>query len=144
MRLKSFRKQLKVFFSLNDTPERIAKGAALGVFISITPTFGIHTILAIGMATFLRTNKAATVLGSFFNNHLSAIPIYLLCYKVGIFITGGDANLAIKPPSFFHYIHLGLNVLIPLWIGSIIVGMAISLPMFFILKYLLKKYKTKR
>ncbi len=144
MRLKSLRKQLKGLLSLNDTPERVAKSAALGIFISITPAFGVHTFMALGIAALFRINKTAAVLGSFFNNHLMAIPIYYICYKIGIFITGKDVNFAIKPLSFSRYLHLGLDVLIPLWIGSVIVGTAISLPMFFIIKYILKKYRAKK
>jgi hypothetical protein len=144
MRLKSLRKQLKGLLSLNDTPERVAKSAALGIFISITPTFGIHTFVALNIAVLFRINKAAAVLGSFFNNHLTAIPIYYICYKVGTFITGKNVDFSIKPLSFSRYLHLGVDVLIPLWIGSIIVGVLIGFPMFFIIRYVLKKYKEKK
>jgi hypothetical protein len=144
MRLKSLRKQLKGLLSLNDTPERVAKSAALGIFISITLPFGIHTFVALGIAVLFRINKAAVVLGSFFNNHLTAIPIYYICYKVGTFITGKNVDFSIKPLSFSRYLHLGVDVLIPLWIGSIIVGVLIGFPMFFIIRYVLKKYKEKK
>ncbi|MCD6223875.1 MAG: DUF2062 domain-containing protein [Deltaproteobacteria bacterium] len=144
IRLKSLRAGLKELLSLNDTPDRIAKGATWGIFISITPTFGLHALIALGISIIFRLNKLATVVGSWFNNHLTAIPIYYMCYKVGTFITGKNVDFSIKPLSFSRYLHLGLDILVPLWIGSIIIGILISFPMFFIIRYVLKKYKEKK
>ena len=44
---------------LPDTPERIALGFACGAFSSFTPLFGLHILLAIGLARMLRANILA-------------------------------------------------------------------------------------
>ena len=54
----------------NDTPEKVAKGVGLGVFIGIFPTFGVGTILAIFIASWAKWNRASAVLGTFIMNPL--------------------------------------------------------------------------
>ena len=48
--------------ALRATPHQIAMGAAVGVFLAFTPTFGLQMALAIVVAFVFRISKAATVL----------------------------------------------------------------------------------
>ena len=54
----------------NDAPDKVAKGVGLGVFIGIFPTFGVGTILAIFIASWVKWNRASAVLGTFIMNPL--------------------------------------------------------------------------
>lgn len=49
---------------INDTPEKIAQGFALGVFIGVFPSFGIGLIAIIFLATIFKFNKIAGILGT--------------------------------------------------------------------------------
>ena len=49
------------FIRLPASPENLARGVALGFFISTTPTFGIQTIIALFLAALFRVNKLAAV-----------------------------------------------------------------------------------
>jgi uncharacterized protein (DUF2062 family) len=49
----------------NDSPERIGRGAGLGIFIGIFPTLWFGPALAIAGAGLLGANRAAALLGSF-------------------------------------------------------------------------------
>ena len=53
---------------IDDPPERIARGAAIGVAMGVLPTFGLGTLFALAFAFVFRANKAASVLGSFIMN----------------------------------------------------------------------------
>src|SRR3989337_2514993 len=75
---------------IDDPPERIARGAAIGVAMGVLPTFGLGTILSLAAAFILRANKAAAVLGSFIVNPLTAPFFWTLSAVVGSFIMRED------------------------------------------------------
>ena len=56
-------KGIKRFFkedllASHDTPETKAKSIALGVFIGLSPLWGLHTLLVLSLAVFFKLNKA--------------------------------------------------------------------------------------
>ncbi len=75
---------------IDDPPERIARGAAIGVAMGVLPTFGLGTILSLAAAFVLRANKASAVLGSFIVNPLTAPFFWTLSAVVGSFIMRED------------------------------------------------------
>lgn len=54
----------------DDAPDKVAKGVGLGVFIGIFPTFGVGTFLALFIASWVKWNRASSVLGTFIMNPL--------------------------------------------------------------------------
>ena len=85
---------------LPGTPEEIARGVAIGVFTSFTPFYGLHFFVAWVLALVLRANVLASLLGTFFGNPLTYIPI-------GATALGfGHAFLGKRPESD---LHLGLG-----------------------------------
>lgn len=89
---------------INDTPEKIAKGAALGVFLGIYPTFGLGFILAWLGSAVMGWNKAASILGSFIMNPITTPFFWTLSAVVGGFIFNHDSRLLyneIKAGDFF-------------------------------------------
>ena len=73
---------------LPDTPEKVARGIAAGVFISWTPFFGLHMIAAALLAKLMRGNIVAGVLGTFFGNPLTFVPIGATALGLGRRILG--------------------------------------------------------
>jgi uncharacterized protein (DUF2062 family) len=78
---------------LNDEPWKIALGLAVGVFISCTPFYGLHTLMAIGAAFALRINKLSTITGAWLNLPWFAPFVYALSLKVGEFILSSGQGL---------------------------------------------------
>ena len=68
---------------LPDSPNNIAFGVAIGVFVSFSPFFGIHVLLAFLIARFLRVNILAAVLGTFMGNPVTFPIIAALNFSVG-------------------------------------------------------------
>lgn len=77
---------------LDDPPERIARGAAIGVFMGIFPTFGAGIVLAVAAAFVLKANKTASVIGSFIMNPLTSPFFWTLSAIIGAFIFNEDAS----------------------------------------------------
>jgi hypothetical protein len=77
---------------LPDTPEKIARGVAAGVFASFTPLFGLHFILSLLVAKVIRGNMLAALIGTFFGNPLTFVPIALVSMNLGHVILGSQPD----------------------------------------------------
>src|SRR3989338_5028457 len=62
------------------SPDQIAGGFALGLFVSFLPFPGLQTLLALAAAFLLRTNKVACLIG--LNLHLMVLPVIPLLFWV--------------------------------------------------------------
>ena len=126
----AYLRQLKLnlirLMRLKDSPDRIARGMALGLFIGMTPTFGVQMGLALVLALLLRENKLAAVLGVWVTNPLTAPFIYGLEYEVGrrlLHLPLPDIELRF---TYEYLQHLGWQVILPLCLGSLLFAVVFS------------------
>ncbi|MBE9528587.1 MAG: DUF2062 domain-containing protein [Proteobacteria bacterium] len=81
---------------INDPPERIARGAALGVVCGILPTFGFGGFIAFGLAFVFKANKAAAILGSFIMNPVTTPFFWTFSLMLGSLILGADHTILLE------------------------------------------------
>jgi len=111
------------FIRLSGTPDEIAKGFALGIFIGMSPTFGFQMLLAVFAAFLLRENKLAAIIGVWITNPVTAPFIYAAEYEFG------RRLLHLEPLSFnidFTFdalMALSWDILLPLLVGSLVFGL---------------------
>jgi hypothetical protein len=120
--LRQFKLNIIRLMRLQDSPHRIARGIALGLFIGMSPTFGVQMALAFFAALLLSENKLAAVIGVWVTNPLTAPFIYGLEYETGRILMG----LPHPPIEIqFNYQFLkffGWQVVLPLSLGSLLFG----------------------
>lgn len=130
---------------LKGQPEEVAGGVAIGVFIGLTPTVPLHTILSVLIAFLLGKSKLAAALGGWIANPLVLPFIYILDYKVGRMIIGIEGvPLVLSDHSISHLLQLGSNITYPLFVGGIALGLLSILPSYFITKRLVILYRERR
>jgi len=139
------------FIRLRGSAEEVARGMALGVFIGMTPTMGIQMPIALFFAMILRENKIAALLGVWISNPMTVIPIYTFNFKMGKYILGTPD---LKMPNFSsieEMFQLGHDLLFPLTVGSLVVGVVAAavayvatLYLYSAIKYEKEKIKRKR
>lgn len=66
-----------------DPPHRVARGVAAGIFVSFTPLFGFHLILAALLALILRGNIVAALLGTLIGNPFTFPLIATVSVELG-------------------------------------------------------------
>lgn len=71
-----------------DPPHRVARGVAAGIFVSFTPLFGFHLILAVVLALILRGNILAALLGTLFGNPFTLPLIATVSVEMGAWMRG--------------------------------------------------------
>ncbi len=69
--------------SLHGSPREVALGAAIGMWLAFTPTWGIQMIIALILTSFLRASRPAALVMVWVTNFFTVAPIYAFCYWVG-------------------------------------------------------------
>jgi uncharacterized protein len=78
---------------LPGTPEQIARGIAVGVFAAFSPLYGLHFLVAAVVALLIRGSVIAALLGTFFGNPLTYIPIGAASVGAGYAILGKSIHV---------------------------------------------------
>jgi uncharacterized protein (DUF2062 family) len=116
---REFLRQLK---ELRGKPHEIALGMAIGVFIGITPTIPLHTILAVSLALLVRGSKLAAGLGVWVSNPLSIPIFYYGSYRIGQLVLGlPDISLP-DDRSLLAMARLGGEIVGAMLLGGMILG----------------------
>lgn len=95
---------------LPDPPHRIARGLWAGVFTTFTPFYGLHFLVAGIIALVLRGNVIAALLGTFFGNPLTYLPIGLISLQTGHWLLGSRAAPGMEKSLFANFSAAGRDL----------------------------------
>lgn len=124
---RQFKLNLIRLIRLRGEPDQIARGMALGLFIGMTPTFGIQMFLAFIFAVLLRQNKIAALIGVWNTNPLTAPIIYGMEYEVGRVLLDLPRPETVLSFNYETLQDLGWLVASPLCLGSVVVGIPVAI-----------------
>lgn len=94
---------------LPDPAYKISRGIAAGVFVSFTPLFGLHFLLAVGLAWLMGGNLIAALLATFVGNPLTFPIIAGLSVELGSWMLGYQQSLPL-PQTLSAFSHLPLEL----------------------------------
>lgn len=133
---------------LPDSPTRIALGFACGVYTSFTPFFGLHFLVAAGLAWVLRGNILASAIGTFVGNPVTFPFIAATCLELGVLITGGVIARDIEDLPFTDMAILFLSniekMVFPYFVGGLAPGIGCAVASYFIVKPVVAGYQKRR
>ena len=154
---------------LPDTPEKISRGIWAGVFTTFTPFYGLHFLVAVLIARVMRGNILASLLGTFFGNPLTYLPIAVASLSTGHFLLGSrpekavDRSLggkfagagadlwnnfeALFTPAHADWHKLGLfydDVFFPYLVGGLIPGVVAATVSYYLCLPLISVYQKRR
>ncbi len=136
---------LRWVLKLRSSPRAIAGGLAVGMFVAFTPTVGIQIILAVIAATICNVNRPAAIVPVWITNPVTVAPVYTFNYWLGTFFYSGpplaevskvftDIGRALATLDVWDLkepvvamLQMGKEILIPLTIGSIGVGIVLGI-----------------
>ena len=105
----------------------------IGIFCAFVP-IPIQTLMVIAMCFWLGANLPLAMLIIWMSNPLTIPPMFYLTYKLGSYILGttlGDFSVTL---SWEWFSQLGSEILLPLFVGSILAGTVLaSIGYFFVL-----------
>ena len=154
---------------LPDSPKSISFGVAIGVFVSFSPFFGVHVLLAFLIARSLRVNILAAVLGTFMGNPITFPIIAALNFGIGeLFINVSTEEASSKTflqqlvdVSYAFYGNVGVmmrgestdfsaileffyGIFLPYLVGGFILGVASGVVSYFIMLPIIVTYKARK
>jgi uncharacterized protein (DUF2062 family) len=133
------------FRRLQGDPKKIALGAALGVFIGITPTIPFHTVLLLILAPLLRVSLIAGYMGIWISNPLTWVPQYLAAYEVGaLLLFRGDSLVIPEHANLAAYLHLIWRGGLALQVGGLIIAVPAALLTYFITLWAVRRYRRRQ
>lgn len=126
----------KIARSHNST-EEIARGAAIGTFISVFPTFGFGTPLVLILSRVFKFNLAIALAASIISNPFTSPFFMLLNYEVGSILL--NTHIAFDAENWKENLKdTGLSILV----GSIIVSGVMALLAYFFSKYMVLRFRN--
>lgn len=163
--VRRLRLQLRRLLQLDDTPESIARGVALGVFIAMTPTVGIQMILVAIVHTLCRANRIAGFVMVYISNPVTMIPIYWLDYAIGWLVLQPISG--VEWMGYHHFaelfdlsqvhgvgavamefasraVDLGVGIAGPLSLGGLLLGVICAVPTYPITLRLIRQQRQWR
>ena len=120
-------------FRANDTPQRIAFGLGIGVFLGILP--GTGPLAALIAATLLRANRASAVLGALLTNTWTSLITIILSIKIGAAIMSlswkdlySQWQILLKDFHWKSLFQLSfLKIIFPVLIGYLVIASVLGL-----------------
>lgn len=143
LRLKIQRGIIK-FKKLHGDPHYVAMGMSIGVFISLTPTVPLHTVLAVGLSFILRGSKAAAAIGVWFSNPVTMPFLYYASYKAGAFLIAKPMDPHVTGMTMAELLDLGLEMTIAAIIGGILLGIPPAIAVYFITRKVVSNYPFRK
>lgn len=135
---------LKRFFLIDDTPHKIAAGAALGIFLGIAPGVGVTATIV--LASICRFNRLAAITTALATNTWTLIVALPLSANVGGFLFGGSKSYLVE--QFEKYYQRGFSsflrkevlfdIALPLTTGFVVVSGIFALVCYVIILLLIK------
>jgi uncharacterized protein (DUF2062 family) len=142
---------------LRGTPEYLARGIGLGVFMGVLPLVPIQTLILVPLSAALQVSTVAALIASVMvSNPLTFLPQYYLTWKLGNFILPGRISwehlqeilVTIQQESFGDSIvtfsHLGMKTITVLLTGGTIIGLPLGVISYFISLHLFRAIRKKR
>lgn len=120
-------------FRIDDSPQKIAAGFGLGVFLGVMPAMG--PMAALVLALLFKFNRVSAILGSVITNTWLSIPVFFAAIRTGSAVTGTSAGAVrsqwsdlVRDFSWERLIHVSFNeLLIPVIVGYVIVAFFIGI-----------------
>jgi uncharacterized protein (DUF2062 family) len=146
------------FLRLKGNPQALSLGAAIGVFIGITPTIPLHTVVILALTIVTRSSFFAGLLTSWLVcNPLTYIPQYYFSLKIGNLVTPyhlnwdkikgvldillSDVSLAMRLESL---LTLGYEAIIVMLVGGCLLALPFSVGSYYLSYFTILKYRRKK
>lgn len=129
---------------LNNSPQEIALGVAIGVFIGILPVYGLHTVLVVIAAILVRSaNKIAIFLGTSISLPPTVPLITWAGYEIGRCILNGK----FEPLSWSVFKNITFQKICsyyqPLFLGSVVLGIICAVIFYSLAFFIAKRINLK-
>jgi uncharacterized protein (DUF2062 family) len=118
-----WRRALQQLLTERSSPAELGVAVAVGVFIAVTPLYGLHLAMALVAATLFRLNRSVTILATNFPLPIFQPLLALGGLQIGAFMMAGE----FLPVSMETIASLDIRTVVVEWlVGTAILGGALG------------------
>jgi len=146
------------FVRLKGDPRSLAVGAAIGVFVGLTPTIPLHTVAIIALTVATRTSFISAYTASWLVcNPFTYVPIYYFSLVIGNAVTPYELNwekirdvlnLLLSHPGIKESIaalfNLGFEAITVMVVGGVLLAIPFTIASYYFSRSLFIKIRKKR
>jgi len=122
-RLEEFTTLVKDAVRSDNTPQKIALGMGIGVFVSFSPFIGLQIWIALALAFITRANKLSAAAGTLVANPVTMPLFYSIEYFIGSKILGNESSFSLVPFSRLNeFLTQSYHVVVSIFTGFLVVG----------------------
>ncbi|MCX5710510.1 MAG: DUF2062 domain-containing protein [Candidatus Omnitrophica bacterium] len=133
-KIKAFFKSLYLkLFKIDDSPQKVALGFGLGVFLGIFP--GTGPIAALFLSLLLRVNRPASLIGCLLTNTWISFVAFILAIKCGALLFGMHWQDIRNAPIKFIF---------PVAMGYVLIGLVFGFIAYLATLFLIKYFKGRK
>lgn len=147
---KKIEKYVRKLLAAEESSERLALAFALGVFLTLTPFLGLHTILAFVVAFLFGLNRVAILFGLFVNNPWTLVPYYTIATYLGGHLIGFPKDISLPGfrwsqlwhGNFWALLAHQWRLLMPMALGSTILAVLGAMLSYPLALYAIRRWRT--
>lgn len=137
----------------HGTPESIARGVAVGLFVAFIVPIGPQMIIAWALAYLLKAKKIPAVAMTWVTNYLTVPFIYPIQCYIGSMIFGPKLSIRyveqmfrdfFKNPSMESFWDLGEDIMVPFFVGGAIFAVISTVIGYFFSYGLILRHREKK
>jgi uncharacterized protein (DUF2062 family) len=155
--------RLAALLQIDDTVHSISLGAAVGMFVGLTPTVGIQMYVAAMICLLLRCNRLWAIAMVWISNPITMVPMYYGFYVLGSFILNIERiynfhyfknlfEIILATDGFFEMMKMfvrqmlsvGYEVVGPMFFGGAVLGLVFSVPTYFVVFHLVHQNRRRK
>jgi len=148
-----FRFYYKTAIREPGTPEYVARGWAIGMFIGFAVPFGLQLVVSIPLSFLLKGSKLGATVGTLATNHFTIFVIYPFQCWLGSWLIGNPLSLTeisseleqvLKEQDYQTLFGLGRDLVVSFFIGGFLLAF-ISTPIcYYLVKNMVIKYRQSK
>jgi uncharacterized protein (DUF2062 family) len=148
--MRHLRRLAQLVLRVEGVPTRVALAFGTGIFLAFFPIFGIHTLMALGLAWAFRLNRVAVLAGTFMNNPWTVGPMYTAgtlvgCALLGVSPTGvSEVDWSLSGTALYASALESFQPLLwPFLLGNMVLGLGSGAIAFFVVRAVLRSRRSK-
>ena len=147
--MRHLRRLAQLVLRVEGTPVQVARAFGVGVFLAFFPIFGVHTLLALGLAFAFRLNRVAILAGTFMNNPWTIAPMYTAGTLLGGALLGvspaavSAIDWSLSGGELYDSFLAGFQVLLwPFVLGNLLLGAVAGAVSFLVVRAVLQSRRS--
>ena len=156
-RMEKVRRLVRYYYNKavreKGTPEYIARGWAIGMFIGFAVPFGLQLLVSVPLSFLLKGSKLGATVGTLATNHFTIFIIYPFQCWLGSYLIGNPLSFSeisagleevIKYQDYETLFLLGKDLIVAFFIGGFLLAFVSTPICYFVVKNMVIQYRLNK